>query len=347
MVKTSTCHKQKTALFYASAPSKKMFSIQKFYRTDIQILRELGYRVRLSTKAVDFLKFWTYDFAFIYFYRYGLFCAIFSRIFLKKVFFTGGIDSLDQEWANKKAYRIQKLLFKACTLFSTCNILVSNADIKNIKRFRPVLNEARYPKVFHAIEVDKFRKESIDQREKIVTTVVWMYDLDNVKRKGVDRSIQFFKKLHELDSDFRMVIIGPFGKGTETLRELIAREHLEPFIHFTGTISDNEKIEWLQKSMIYTQLSIYEGFGIAAIEALAAGNIVIHSGKGGLSDGIGKYGILANNNHWDALSKDVIAILSNTETWNTYISNGVRHVSENFDYPVRKKAFQQIFSNIL
>ena len=39
---------KKTVLFYSSVKTKKMFSIQSYYRNDIMILRDLGYRVRLS-----------------------------------------------------------------------------------------------------------------------------------------------------------------------------------------------------------------------------------------------------------------------------------------------------------
>jgi glycosyltransferase involved in cell wall biosynthesis len=346
MVKARTRGKQKTVLFYASTPSKKMFAVQRFYRTDIQILRDLGFRVKLSKNYLDFLKFWSYEIAFIYFYRYGLISALFSKIFLKKVLFTGGIDNLDLEWAGEKAYKIQKQLFLGCTFFSDCNILVSNTDYLNIQHFRPILNEKHYPRVFHAIDVNAFRNETVNGKEKIVSTIVWMHDFDNVIRKGVDKSILFFKHLHILDPEFRMVIIGPLGKGTETLLEIIRREGFESFVTFTGAISETEKISWLQKSMIYTQLSIYEGFGIAAIEALAAGNIVVHSGKGGLSDGIANFGILAENMDWETLAKVVLSKVTDTEKWSQFILQGIQHVSENFDYEVRKNAFNKIFTSM-
>ena len=44
----------KTVFFYSSVQTKKMFSIQSYYRNDILILKDLGYKVALSKKSFDF-----------------------------------------------------------------------------------------------------------------------------------------------------------------------------------------------------------------------------------------------------------------------------------------------------
>ena len=76
---------KKTVLFYSSVKTKKMFSIQSYYRNDIMILRDLGYRVRLSKSCWDFVRFWRYSIAFVYFYRYGFFAGMCKLFFLSCV----------------------------------------------------------------------------------------------------------------------------------------------------------------------------------------------------------------------------------------------------------------------
>ena len=70
--------------FYSSVRTKKMFSIQSYYRNDICILKDLGYNVHLSNSIWDFLCFWKYDIAFLYFYKYSFFAAFFAKLFRKK-----------------------------------------------------------------------------------------------------------------------------------------------------------------------------------------------------------------------------------------------------------------------
>lgn len=50
----------------------------------------------------------------------------------------------------------------------------------------------------------------------------------------------------------------------------------------------------MTKSKYFFQLSKYEGFGLAALEALASGNIIIHSNAGGLKYVVGDNGLIFN-----------------------------------------------------
>lgn len=337
----------KKILFYSSDKTKKMFSIKQFYRTDICILRDLGFKVKLSNSIPDFLLFWQYDFAFIYFYRYGLFPAIIAKLFKKKVIFTGGIDYLEKNYAGYKSYTIQKYFFLLCTFFSDKNILVSNSDRRNIRNFKSQLPETKFPLSFHVLNFEEFKFNDIKKKSKLFCTISWMTRQENVKRKGVDKSLYLFKKLHDLDNEFRMIIIGTKGEGTKLIEEIIIKENLDKLVTLTGSISEHDKIIILKKSSVYSQLSYYEGFGIAAIEALASGNIVIHTGKGGLMDGIGDNGILVEDEDYEKIALKIKKVLSDPEFHLKMINQGIKHVSENFRYEKRLADFRKIFSSLL
>jgi len=336
----------KVVLFYSSVKTKKMFSVQKFYRTDICILRDLGYKVKLSNSIFDYLMFWKYDIAFIYFYRYGLFPAMIAKLFSKKVIFTGGIDFLDKNYAGVKSYLIQKLFFRLCMLFSDKNIIVSNADRANIKSFKKRLTVQRFPFSFHVIDFEKYKFDELQKKEKILCTIAWMVKEENVIRKGVDKAIYLFKELHNYDKDYRMFIIGPLGAGSKLIQKIIKNEKLENLITLTGAISEKDKINILKRSMIYAQLSSYEGFGIAAIEALASGNIVIHTGKGGLKDGVGNNGILIDKVNYQEIVVRIKNVLDSPKSHMQMINRGIQHVKNNFEYKKRLKDFQEILNSL-
>lgn len=334
--------KNKKILFFSNVKTKKMFSMQRFYRTDVCILRDLGYTVKLSNSILDYFLFWKYNFSFIYFYRVGLLPAIISKLFRKKVIFTGGIDFLDKTYASHKSYLIQFFLFNLCVMFSDKNILVSNSDKNNIKIFKPKITEKKYPLSFHVIDFKRYDFIDISKKSKILCTIAWMLNKENVIRKGVDKSIYLFKQLYQLDKEFRMIIIGPNGKGSNLVLEIIKKEKLEKLVTLTGAISESEKIDILKNSQVYTQLSYYEGFGIAAIEALASGNIVVHTGKGGLKDGIGDSGILIENDDYVLTSVKIKELISNPVDYLAQVRKGREHVSQYFRYEKRLNDFQEI-----
>lgn len=331
--------------FYSSVKTKRMFSIQKFYKTDICILKDLGYKVYLSNSVFDFLAFWKYDVAFIYFYRYGVIPAFFGKLFLKKVVFTGGIDYLDRDYAGYKSFTIQKIFFKLCNLFSDKNILVSNSDMTNIKKIGTKISSKKFPLSYHVIDFNAYNSVDIQKRKKVVCTIAWMLRVENATRKGVDKSILLFKEIYRNDPEYRMIIIGPKGEGTKYLQTIIKQEGLDDVITFTGAIDEESKIKILKESTIYTQLSVYEGFGIAAIEALAAGNLVVHTGKGGLADAIGNNGILIEREDYNNIYNKLQYVLTNKSLYKTMIENGNNHVSKKFKYDIRLNNFKHILQS--
>lgn len=337
---------KKRVLFYSSVKTKKMFSVQGFYRTDIQILRENGFQVLLSNHFWDFFLFWKYDITFIYFYRFGLFPAIISNFFFKPVYFTGGIDNLDLEYAGKRKHFTQKIFFKLCNFFSDTSIIVSKADLKNIQS---IYANNRLPKnlelSFHVIDFDSYKYTFTNEKQKIMTTIAWMLREENVYRKGVDKTVQVFDSLRKIDNGWKLIIIGPKGEGTTIIEELIQEKGIEDSVFLVGSVSEDEKINFLKTSKIYLQLSIYEGFGIAAIEALAAGNVVFHSGRGGLKEGVANFGIevenISDSLQIASLIHSSLQFESN-QKYEEFINNGVSYVEQNFSYSVRKAQIKKI-----
>ena len=336
----------KTILFYSSVKTKKMFSIQEYYKIDILILRKLGYRVRISNSSIDFLQFWKYDFAFIYFYRYGFLPALIARFFFKKVIFSGGIDNLNKTTTPLIIYRVQQLFFILCYIVANRVIFVSNSDINNVSKFFPITYTNKHYLSWHVINFEKYIYTNNINKSKILITVAWMLKVQNIMRKGVDKAVYVFSELIKLDPEFKMVIIGPTGSESKYLFSIIKNLGLENKITITGAISEENKIAWLKKSSIYLQLSEYEGFGISAIEALASGNIVLHSNKGGLAEGIGANGIIINN----ILNfQDIAITIINNYNFNAKekkINNGIEHVRNNFQFNRRLLDFQNVFNSL-
>lgn len=283
-------------LFYSSVSDLKLFYTQKFYFTDIKILEELGYEVIISNKIHDALYFWKYNFVLAYFYRKSFFVALIAYILRRRTYFTGGIDDLDREYATTQRYYIQKIFIQLCYWISKSCIIVSPSDMNNVLK---VIKKDRKNKLIlseHCIDTDLYILKKMPPKENLFTTIVWMGDKNNVKRKGIDIALRIFSRLIKTKtfSHYKFIIIGKKGVGTDYVNSIIHKYGIQDLVILTDEISEEQKIAYLSKSKYYFQLSKYEGFGVAALEALALHNIVIHSGKGGLSNPIFNYGIKFN-----------------------------------------------------
>lgn len=274
----------KRILFYSSVSEKRLFSTQKFYTIDIELLKQLGCTVILSNRIFDALKFWKYDILFGYFFRYSLFPGIIARLLRKQVYLTGGIDALDKSYAGEKAYKLQVILFRLCYFIANKSIIVSHSDLHNIKAIAPAKSWRKLELSEHSIEIEKFVSQS--EKKKLFSTIGWQGTEEGIKRKGIDISLKIFSQLRKTNrfSDYQYVIIGRKGAGTAYLEQLIKDLEISDAVIITDEITEEEKVKTLKESEFYFQTSRYEGFGLAALEAFCANNVLLHSGKGGLNN---------------------------------------------------------------
>lgn len=99
------------------------------------------------------------------------------------------------------------------------------------------------------------------------------------------------------------------GPLREELVSLTHRLGITGRVHFLGRRTDIPKI--LKTADIYVQPSRWEGFGIAALEAMSAGLPVVASNVPGLADVVGDAGMLFQPGDIDALTSHLRLLLDN------------------------------------
>lgn len=101
-----------------------------------------------------------------------------------------------------------------------------------------------------------------------------------VREKGVQVAIE---ALSRVAAPLRLVVAGR-GPQEPELRNLAQHLGVADRVHFVGRVTDAEKGAWLQGAAAGLVPSLYEPFGIVALEVMAAGVPVVVSATGGLSE---------------------------------------------------------------
>lgn len=164
------------------------------------------------------------------------------------------------------------------------------------------------------VDVSRFNKKPIDAFKKVIAPngekiIVHASNFRKVKR--VNDVIKVFSEIrNHIPAKLLMVGDGPERSATEELaRELGVMED----VRFVGKQEQIEEI--LVVSDLFLLPSEYESFGLAALEAMAARNVVISTNAGGLPEiNIqGKTGFLANVGDISSMSEFAVSILKNDE----------------------------------
>lgn len=327
-------------LFYGT--SLEDIKAQKFYQIDFDIIKENGYELIVTDHFSDLFKWWKYDILFIYFYTHGAFRALAARFLGKSVYFTGGIDALDKATTNRKEYYQQKIFFKICYWLATKCIIVSDNDYNNIDKIYKGKLKEKLSLSYHVIDIDKFYDENRN-RDKLFVSICWQGSESNVRRKGVDKSLQLFKYLLTKDEykEYKYLIVGRPGAGTPYLKKLIDDLSLSKRVELLGEVDEDFKIKLLKRAKYYFQLSTYEGFGLAALEAIASGDIVIHSGAGGLKYVVADDGVLVNATNIESNCESIYVAMNAFDI--EKLASAQRRIRFDYSYEVRKNQFAQIF----
>lgn len=120
-------------------------------------------------------------------------------------------------------------------------------------------------------------------------------------------------------------IMGKSGNYTQKLKEIIDKKNLNEFVKFIYTPTDEQRDEAFLKSQINILPSKWEATGIALIEAMAKGNVIITTYENQAWDMLinEKSGYVFNFGDEDELAKIFTEIVSNYEKRQEIIKNNV------------------------
>lgn len=104
-------------------------------------------------------------------------------------------------------------------------------------------------------------------------------------RKNLDRLIEAFELMG--DPDLQLVIAGPPGWGSTDLPAVARNRRLQDRIVFSGYLTDPELGALMVGARAFAFPSLYEGFGLPPLEAMAAGIPVVAASAGSLPEVLG------------------------------------------------------------
>ena len=117
-------------------------------------------------------------------------------------------------------------------------------------------------------------------------------------RKNILRLVRAFHMLvaqeKYADLGLKLVIVGKKGWLFDEIFAEVKKLGMERVVVFTGFVPDEDKCAILSGALIYTLPSLYEGFGIPVLEAMACGTPVVTSRISSLPEVTGECGVLVD-----------------------------------------------------
>lgn len=163
-------------------------------------------------------------------------------------------------------------------------------------------------------------------------------------RKNIKTLIKSFKLFHEIHPEFKLVLVGKKGWLYDSIFEEVAAQNLSESIIFTDYIPDNDVSELYKNALCFVMPSLYEGFGIPILEAMAHNCPVISSHTSSLPEIGGDACLYFEPKDEKDLLHDIERLLDDTELRKKLIQKGKERIKE-FSWQRSAKETLEILEN--
>jgi len=198
-----------------------------------------------------------------------------------------------------------------------------------------VIHEGIDAKLRKECETTKMRKVA----EKYKLPEKYVLFLGTIEpRKNIEAIIRAFDKYAngyanecESDSNIHLVLAGGPGWRNEEIYKIYEQARNKDRIKFIGYVDKEDKPVLYSLASLFVFPSIYEGFGLPPLEAMACGTPVIVSAASSLPEVVGSAGLLVDSYNINELAEGMRAILSDERLRNDFIEKGYERIKK-FDW---------------
>ncbi len=146
-------------------------------------------------------------------------------------------------------------------------------------------------------------------------------------RKNLRRLIEAFASLANDETETTLVIVGASGWLTSDLAPLVSTHGLGERITFAGYVSDDDLPHWYRAATVFCYPSLYEGFGLPVLEAMACGTPVITSRTSSLPELTGDAAVLVDPTDVAELARALKTVLADESRRHTMSRTGLARAS--------------------
>ena len=167
------------------------------------------------------------------------------------------------------------------------------------------ISEEKITVIYNAVDTGKFYPMNVPKHRN---TLLYIGRVD--KRKGIEFLIRSMTFVREQIPD-AILLVGGKGSHLGKMKALVSRLKLEQNVTFLDFVPDEQLNLLYNQAQCVVVPSIFEGFGITVIEALAAGTRVVGTDVDGIREILKNqdYGVLVNYGDFSALANAIVAEL--------------------------------------
>jgi glycosyltransferase involved in cell wall biosynthesis len=238
-------------------------------------------------------------------------------------------------------FLLYRIVIKSAIYRSKKIIAVSEFTKKDILENYKKISPEKIKVTYEACEGDflqsPYADEKILERYDIIKPYA-VYVGNAYPHKNLERLVEAFGNISRRGGTLRLVLVGNDDYFYKRLKEFVKEEEIENIV-FAGYVPDHDLDTVYHNAEVFAWPSLYEGFGLPPLEAMAEGVPVVSSDHPCMKEILGESAYYFNGRKKKEMAEAIEKIVADKELRKKLIENGHRQVKK---YDWKKMAEQTL-----
>ena len=248
---------------------------------------------------------------------------------------------------NRLAFRYARASIGFAARRATRIMTVSQSSKRDILRFvdtQPEKIDVIYNAYDERFAIDPPEEDVVRVRERYQLHDEFVLYAGNVKpHKNLERLIEAFYLVRKRGLDhLKLVLIGDEISKYTALRRAVHQYQLHKYVRFLGYVPEETLAVMYRLAGVFVFPSLYEGFGLPPLEAMASGTPVVTSNLSSLPEVAGDAAVLVDPYDPRAIAEGVYRVLTDETLRRTLRLKGVARAGQ-FSWEQSVRRIRQIY----
>ena len=224
----------------------------------------------------------------------------------------------------------------------------SKRDILKFFKIRPEKIVVTPNAIDDRFKVPPSEEHVLQTRERYQLSHSYLLYVGNIKpHKNLERLIEAFHLVRsEGRSELELLIIGDEISKLQSLRRAVHKYDIHRYVRFLGYVPDKTLAVLYRLASVFVFPSLYEGFGLPPLEAMASGTPVVTSNVSSLPEVVGDAAVLVDPYHAEAIADGILAVLRSAHLREELRQRGLRRVEE-YSWKRSVQRVRQVYGEVL
>jgi glycosyltransferase involved in cell wall biosynthesis len=245
-------------------------------------------------------------------------------------------DLIEYYMPNQKWYKLlfRKMTYPVALRLSDRIVCVSENTRDDVKKIFKVADE-KLEVIPNGVDMSLFRKlnaaeakDIVERKYNVKGDFILYTGTLTLPQKNLVRLVEAYEMMVRKGAKYKLVLVGSNGKDAHLISRKVKELGLAERVIFAGYVPDEDLPYFYNAATVFCFPSLYEGFGLPVLEAMACGCPVVTSNTSSMPGVAGDAALIVDPLKPEEIGAALLRLIQSEELRSTCITKGLRQAGK-------------------